>query len=198
MADGAPPPVADQAPRLQGIFDVARPDRLAGWAFDRAHPESSLEIEVLREGRPIALIRADLHRPDLVKAGVGSGDHGFALALDPPVEPGFEFTLTAVARAPDGARLPLRRAVKPGTPPDQRVIERIFDAVTTAQPPLGPQVERLGALLDRIETLQHRIEATLPGADPAPPLTRDLRAILGATLAIALGALGLGLYSLLH
>lgn len=197
MADGALPASVDQGPRLQGVFDLARPDRLAGWAVDRAHPEARLEVEILREGRPIALIRADRHRPNLAKGGLGSGDHGFALALDPPVEPGFEFTLTAIARAPDGARLPLRRAVKPGGAPEQRVIERIFEAVTAAPPPLGPEIDRLGALLDRIETLQHRIEATLPGADPAPPLARDLRAILGVTLAIALGALGLGLYSLL-
>lgn len=207
MADGSLPEtmpapagaaVADQGPRLYGVFDLARPDRVAGWAIDRLDPNAAVEVEILREGRPVATARADRHRPDLAKGGVGTGDYGFSIPLDPPVEPGFEFTLEAFARAADGARLPLRRGARAKVSPEQRVVERIFEAVTAPKEPpaLEPEMERLAALLARLETLQHRVEASLSGAPEPRAQGRDLRAILCATLAIALGALGTGLYSL--
>ena len=198
LSDPAAEPAADQGPRLYGVFDLARPDRVAGWAIDRADAGASVEVEILREGRLVATVRADRHRPDLAKGGVGSGNYGFSVPLDPPVEPGFEFTLAAFARAADGARLPLRRGTRPAPDPERRVLERVFEAVTAPReaPPLGPEVERLAALLARLETLQHRIESSLARAPEAPAPGKDLRAILYATLAIALGALGAGLYSL--
>jgi hypothetical protein len=206
MADGSapetvpalPPAAVDPGPRLYGVFDVARPDRVAGWAIDRADARASVLIELLREGRPVATVRADRHRPDLVKGGVGGGDYGFSIPLDPPLEPGFEFTLTAFARAADGTRIALRRGTKNRAGLEPRVVERIFEAVTAERvdAPLGPEVERLTTLIERIETLQHRLEAALSKAPETPPSGRDLRGILYATLAIALGALGTGLYSL--
>lgn len=210
MADGsevilpavsATDPASDQGPRLYGVFDVARPDRVTGWAIDRASAGASVEVEILREGRPVATVRADRHRADLVKGGVGTGDYGFSVPLDPPVEPGFEFTLTVTARAADGTRQALRRAAKTPVAPEQRVVERIFEAVTAEKAPapaapLGPELERLTALVTRVETLQHRLEATLSHAPDTAEHGRDLRVILYATLAIALGALGTGLYSL--
>lgn len=206
MADGSAPetmpapaaPLADQGPRLYGVFDLARPDRVAGWAIDRADATASVTVEILREGVPVAAVRADRHRPDLVKGGVGGGDYGFSVALDPTVEPGFEFTLAAFARAADGTRVALRRNPKTRVAPEQRVVERIFEAVTakTPPPPLGSEVDRLVALVDRVDTLQHRLEAALSKAPDVEGAGRDLRGILFVTLAIALGALGTGLYSL--
>ena len=157
IVSGPAAPLADQGPRLYGVFDLARPDRVAGWAIDRADAAASVAVEILREGVPVATVRADA-------------------ALD---------EVGAVATTASRSRSTRRwsRGSNSPSPP-------------SPAPPLGPEVERLTALVDRVETLQHRLEAALSKAPEAEGTGRDLRGILRVTLAIALGALGTGLYSL--
>lgn len=201
-------PVADIGPRVYGVFDLPRPDRAAGWAIDRASASAAVEVDLFREGQRIATLRADRHRPDLEKGGIGTGNYGFVAEISPPVEPGFEFTVTAVARAADGTTGALKRTgTRSGAvAPEQRVVERIFEEVTAlgrAAPPAPPapaaaELDRLNELALRIEMIQIRLEATLASLAPETPRSdvRGLKGILFATGAIALGSLGLGLYSL--
>ena len=51
----------------------------------------------------MATVHADRHRRDLERGGVGTGRYGFVCELDPPLQPGFEFTVSATARTADGA-----------------------------------------------------------------------------------------------
>lgn len=207
-AQSTPPttaPPAEIGPRVYGVFDLVRPDRVAGWAIDRASSAAAVEVEIHRDGQLIATVRADRHRADLEKGGVGTGDYGFGAAIAPPVEPGFEFTVTAIARAPDGTRGELKRGARGGAvAPEQRVIERLYEEVlrlgraqALARAP-SDNVDRLADLVNRVEMAQIRLEAALAGAERPMAHASDggLRPILIVTAAIALGSLVLGLYSL--
>lgn len=201
----------DGGPRLYGVMDVLRLDRVAGWAIDRTDAAAALEIEIRREGRPVATVRADRLRKDLERGGLGTGRYGFTCTLEPPLEPGFEFTVTAVARSADGALLDLKRPGAATQSPDRerRMLERLYEEVTAianrlaAPPPPAPAPHEAAetALADavrRIELTQLRVEAALSAvAPPAPPEIKGLRAIAVTALALAAGSLALGLWSLL-
>ncbi len=103
--DALTPSGVDEAtlgPRLYGVIDVIKPDRIAGWAIDRSDSQAALMIDIAREGVPVGTVRADRSRKDLERGGVGTGRYGFAFEMTPPLEPGFEFTVSATARAADG------------------------------------------------------------------------------------------------
>ena len=70
--------VAEVGPRVYGVVDVVRPDRIAGWAIDRADSAAAVDVDIRREGRLVATVRADRPRRDLEKGGVGTGRYGFA------------------------------------------------------------------------------------------------------------------------
>ncbi len=195
-------------PRIYGVIDVLRSDRIAGWAIDRSDSAAALDVDVLREGRVIRTVRADRHRADLEKGGIGTGRYGFRAEIAPPLEPGFEFTLVIVARAPDGASAALKRvgAAAGAQDPATRVLERIYERV--AQLPTGAErpeaasvsadVGRLTLVVERIETAQGRIEAALASIEPSAPTVHGhgLRAIVFAALGVAVLSLSIGVYSL--
>lgn len=214
----APPDDAAAAtgPRLNGVVDVSRPGRVAGWAIDRSDPNAAVEVEIYRDGKSVARVRADRHREDLVRGGIGTGKYGFVAEIDPPIEPGMAFAVTAIARAADGARGPLRAIGKAAasSDADRRISERIFEEVialradvarlrrTGAGAP-GPEdaasAERLREMLERIEVVQARLEASSrnPVAPDLAPGQSGLRIIVIAALLTALGSLALGLYTML-
>lgn len=87
----------------RGFVDVVEPDNVQGWAQDERHPEVPVCVDVLIDGEIVAQALADGARPDLARAGFGSGRHGFHVAL-PPVAPGAPGAVT-VRRSADGAIL---------------------------------------------------------------------------------------------
>jgi hypothetical protein len=208
--DETPPALpATAGPRIQGAIDVLRPDRIAGWAVDRADPARPVLVELRREGRLVARIAADRSRPDLARGGLGSGAAGFRAEIEPPLEPGFEFTLTATAVAPDGTRAELRRvgAAAPAPDPARRLLERLhadmgrLAAAQAAAAEAGPTDTRLTEALARIELAQARIDARLADLEARAaegPARGDggVRLIAAAALAVALVSLAAGLWSL--
>jgi len=64
-----------------GYIDAWDGSRLHGWAFDRARPEESVELDLELSNGHRLTARADLFREDLKANGIGSGRHGFALSL---------------------------------------------------------------------------------------------------------------------
>jgi hypothetical protein len=192
----APAPAVAGSGRVFGALDLLRPDRVGGWAIDRGDRGAALEVDVFREGRRVATLRADRARKDLAR-GDGQGNHGFVLTLDPPLEPGFEFTVTAVARAGDGASAELRRAATGDeTTPERRLLERLFEEVVRLrQEPRD--AAGLAEALQRLEVAQARIEALFGAIEaPAPQPQTGLRLIVAAALATGVGSLCLGLYSM--
>lgn len=190
-------------PRLYGVIDVVSPNRIAGWAIDRTDDRAALLIDVTREGRPVATVRADRIRKDLERGNVGTGRYGFNCEITPPLEPGLEFTIAATARAADGATTELRRPGG-GAAPDRRLLERIFDGVSRlrqdAQGDAQAQgLEALTAAALRLEVAQARIEAALSSLDaPAAPSHAGLWRLLAVTLTIAIGSLALGVWSMFY
>lgn len=195
--------------RINGVLDVPRPGRVAGWAIDRADPAAAVTVTVLREGRVVAEVRADAYRPDLERGGIGTGRYGFALDLDPPLDPGFEFTIAAIARADDGTTgeiRPVGRA-RPAEDPSRRLAERTFCELARLRASLcdlvarqdrGVEVQALAAL-DRIEVVQARLEQALASVapQPAPRPGRAVVAAIAFAIITGLGSLGLGVWSML-
>ena len=209
MPDDFAPDTEVPVQRINGVIDVPRPGRVAGWAIDRADPDAAVTVTVLREGGVVAEVRADNHRPDRERGGIGTGRYGFALDLDPPLEPGFEFTVTAIARAGDGASgevRPVGRA-RPSDDADRRLAERTFAELSQLRRTLrhlAPRQDR-GAemraleVLDRVEVVQARLEQAIAGVEPGQCPSRGRGMVFAVALALLTGAgsLALGLWSML-
>ena len=127
------------------------------------------------------------------------------------IEPGMAFAVTAIARAPDGARGVLRPIGKagPSSDPDRRVTERVFEEVIALRTELArfrktaaagadeAAIERFREMLERVEVVQARLEARPErAADLETGSDRGLRAIAISALVIALGSLGFGILSM--
>ena len=80
---------------LRGYIDETTP-HLRGWAQDTTAPETPVLLEILHNGTVIGTILANRYRPDLRKAGLGSGCHAFELPAQGNV---------TLRRASDGARV---------------------------------------------------------------------------------------------
>ena len=190
------PVSADGGPSLYGVVDVMRPDRIAGWVIDRRDSRAALDVEIRREGRLVATVKAARARRDLERAGVGTGRYGFSCELDPPIEPGFEFTLAITARAADGVTETLRRPARSAGPeagPERRLLERIFEEVRRPA-----DAGDLRELIARAEVVQARIEAALAAIEPpaATTVPAGLRLLVGSAIAIASLSLAIGIISM--
>ncbi len=95
--DGAPGP-------LEGNLDGLDGNTIAGWAFDPAHPNTSVTLEVLDGDSLVARLTANRFRGDLQMAGIGDGRHGFELPLSRALSPLIRHELR-VRRVSDGREL---------------------------------------------------------------------------------------------
>jgi SAM-dependent methyltransferase len=69
-----------------GYIDFIRDRQIQGWALDREDPEQPVRIELRIDSTVLGTVVADMAREDLTSARIGTGRHGFALAI-PPVFP---------------------------------------------------------------------------------------------------------------
>ena len=114
-SDPAPAPTKGLAPgadraSVQGHIDIITSQRLAGWVWRPDQPLETVRIRVSADGRVITRAVANSHRPDLERAGVGTGRYGFDLISDfnPPAGPCLitvEDDATGVALTGSPARL---------------------------------------------------------------------------------------------
>jgi hypothetical protein len=70
------------------------------------HPEAPVCPDIYAHGRLIGQVLSNRYREDLAKAGLGSGCHGFELALSEGL--GFAADAVEVRRTLDGAAVPGR------------------------------------------------------------------------------------------
>jgi hypothetical protein len=68
---------------VRGFVDAVSPDTVYGWVQDIAAPEAALVVDLWSEGRLLARALANRYRPDLRRAGLGSGCHGFEIPIPP-------------------------------------------------------------------------------------------------------------------
>lgn len=199
------------AGRVNGVYDLPSPNRVAGWAIDRADPGATVEVEVCNAGEVLQRVRADRYRPDLERGGIGTGRYGFSVDLDTPVAPGMAFALTVRAVTRDGVSGPLRATGKaaPSNDPVQALLERTFDQTAALKVEVGKlrravesrrapaDVTDLAAVLDRIEVVQARLDgvAAETEAPSDPSVGPGLRIAIGGALALSTFAVVLGLWS---
>ncbi len=93
-----------------GQLDMATRDRVRGWAQHGDAPETAVALQVLCDGLPLARVVANLYRSDLAQAGLGSGRHGFEVAIPGGLSP-LERHVVQVRRESDGSELPGSPAV---------------------------------------------------------------------------------------
>jgi beta-glucanase (GH16 family) len=74
--------------------------RVAGWAQDTAHPAGPVCLDIVVDGRVVAITLAEIDRPDL--GAIGEGLHGFDLGLEGGQVPTMPHTVS-VRRSADGA-----------------------------------------------------------------------------------------------
>jgi hypothetical protein len=83
---------------MVGYIDRIEGRRVSGWAWNRARPDLSLEVEVRFDGRLITSVPANRFRQDLADGGIGDGKHAFEAILDEPVAAEDRHRVAALAR----------------------------------------------------------------------------------------------------
>jgi hypothetical protein len=75
----APPPATKPTDRaeIEGSLDLVDAQQIAGWAWDRAHPEDVVPVEIYDGTTLLSTVPADRFRQDLLEAHKGNGTHGF-------------------------------------------------------------------------------------------------------------------------
>ena len=69
------------APTMIGHVDNGSLQSLSGWAFDPAHPQQPVELEILHGSDLVCRVLADQFRADLQGYGYGDGRHAFTVSL---------------------------------------------------------------------------------------------------------------------
>ena len=198
--------LATREPRLYGVIDVMRADRVAGWVIDRTDAAHCASVEIRREGRLVGTVTANRQRKDLERQAVGTGYYGFSFSFDPPLEEGMNFTIEVKAMSNDGVELllqPVGRAAESITP-EKRVLNRILgelsalraDVMFIRQEITMAEQRRLH-FQERLELVQLRLESSLSDrAAPRNSSPRWLGVIVVAGAIIAAVSLCTGLLSL--
>jgi GT2 family glycosyltransferase len=73
------------AKALRSCFSLQSNRQVVGHVFDPADPDRRFVVEVLIDGAPLALGRADRFDADLARGGFGDGCYGFGFVLAPAV-----------------------------------------------------------------------------------------------------------------
>jgi hypothetical protein len=130
-----------------GFIEVVDITRVVGWAYCPEDEDAHLEIRVALDEFAIGSGVADGFREDLQRLGFGDGDHGFAIAIDIPIEPEALDDIEVLAIAPDGETVRLRM-VKGAAPSPVAPAPPEPPPPPAAPPPL-PDLPPLPAVLDR-------------------------------------------------
>ena len=122
---------------IQGFIDAFEQHRVYGWAWDRAHPEARLRIEVRIDDAIAVETIANRARPDLATGGLGDGACAFEAAIDETREIAGNLTVVAVNPA-TGARhvLPGPAAPQPagtGTAAEIARVEPMLELLQASQ-----------------------------------------------------------------
>ena len=95
---------------VRGFVDRITPRVIEGWAQNIDHPEAPICLDICAGSRVIGQVLANRYRPDLKRAGIGSGYHSFAFTL--PDGLAFASNAVEVRRSLDGAVLPVSEHAK--------------------------------------------------------------------------------------
>lgn len=75
----------EQYGKLKGYVEAATPEHVQGWAVNEGLAGRPVELEIVVNRVPVAIVSANIFRKDLADAGVGSGYHAFVHRFDTPI-----------------------------------------------------------------------------------------------------------------
>jgi hypothetical protein len=75
------PGQAPSASNVEGSFDVADLNKIAGWVWDKSRPDVPIAVDVRDGDKLLSTVRADVFRQDLLAANKGNGAHSFSYEL---------------------------------------------------------------------------------------------------------------------
>ncbi len=84
MAAVASTTTSAQKTTVTGLIERVEGNKVYGWAFDSERPEEAVQVGVRAGAHCIGTGTADLLRPELQRAGIGQGRHGFSIDVNIP------------------------------------------------------------------------------------------------------------------
>ncbi|MFO1151151.1 MAG: glycosyltransferase family 2 protein [Alsobacter sp.] len=101
--------------QIEGRVETILRDKIIGWAYDNLNPHASVTLFLNDPlGNTIASIVANLQRRDLLQRGIGTGSHGFSIAVPPQVSRDLSgMPLTIIARGAGSEQTILGTCVLP-------------------------------------------------------------------------------------
>lgn len=96
-----------------GFVEHVSRQQIRGWVLDQNRPDTHLGVVVHVGTALVASGKADLYRIDLLEAGVGAGDHGFVINLDPMLRESDLCAIIVRAAAPTGGQIVLEKLPDP-------------------------------------------------------------------------------------
>lgn len=94
------------ADEFEGCVDRIEDGWVLGWAWDRAKPDTPVDIQVIVDGASAVTCTAALYRPDLERAGKGTGMHAFEIRLPDDPHDGGRARHVRIVYAATGIDLP--------------------------------------------------------------------------------------------
>jgi hypothetical protein len=77
----------------QGYVDTLACTMISGWAWDSAHPDTSVKVDVYDSDVLLLTAPADWFRGDLLDDHIGDGKYGFVIAPPPGLKDGRSHTI---------------------------------------------------------------------------------------------------------
>ena len=87
-------PDAPLGSEFEGYLEVDEDIAVVGWAWDKAHPNDSIKVEIDDGVHPKMVVAADRPRGDLKELGKGNGKHGFRFPVPDRVRDGKTYNVT--------------------------------------------------------------------------------------------------------
>lgn len=204
---------SDTEGRVNGIVDRPTAGRIAGWAIDRADPNSHVVVDIYFEGVLLGQVPATDYRKDLEKNGIGTGKYGFKFDLGTDIDADMSFAITAVARTQDAASASLRNTGRMAQSEDPaiRLAQRAYLKTCAVQQAMGQLSRKVedqsesettnqatANTLERIELVQARLETLLSACDTYQPAQQSagLKWAVAIALVLGLTSFAVGLASL--
>jgi hypothetical protein len=138
----------DQAPgqpaqesKFEGSLDVADAESISGWAWDSNLPWPASKVDIYDGETLLATVPANKFREDLLKEGIGSGQHSFVYATPAELKDGKAHTIRVTISGTDeeltGSPMTFPSNSKPAAKqevPYEEVVKRIQEVVPTKLP----------------------------------------------------------------
>ena len=146
------------APALgwHGRLDMATRDQVRGWAQEGDALETAVALQVLCDGQPLARVVANIYRPDLERAGLGSGRHGFEIVIPGGLSP-LERHVIQVRRESDGSELPGSPVVIEAAGSFDTSLEAAISQAVAAAGGVADQARIMGFMLEQADRLAQRM-----------------------------------------